>query len=373
MIDTRNSKLDIFEDCLHAYADKSGRTRLFPLNRIVLLYAIICYLRNRDKVTEHQFIERLRSINNLLQNSEDEVSDRLDRNRIPAILKQTDTIMLTGQADETIENSYNVNQLSEEAEKREYIALHPEQAELIYELEDHPNLKGQISIIGLEHLDYAKRFESLFLCDKDKIDCALMAIGDYGQQERNKWRYQYGSKGIQLAWDELFYRSANNGFENTREILISLLSKAEVFTNEILQGIAKEFLTSCEEADSYPWRYYYVKYDVFRPGSYGKYSNSKRQEKPYLVSVMKTRSQWSSSTYMPYLREADVAHLSKDSCGQRLVYGDVHIICANDAYLLRDNKTEEVLETLPIKQDSDGIDIEDRIVLLKEYIARKFG
>ena len=76
---------------------------------------------------------------------------------------------------------------------------------------------------------------------------------------------------------------------------------------------------------------------------------------------------------MPYLKEADVAHLSKDSCGQRLVYGDVHIICANDAYLLRDNKTEEVLETLPIRQNEEGLDIEDRIELLKEYISEKFG
>ena len=39
------NKIDIFEDCLHSYADKSGRVRLFPLNRIVLLYAIICFLR----------------------------------------------------------------------------------------------------------------------------------------------------------------------------------------------------------------------------------------------------------------------------------------------------------------------------------------
>ena len=133
---------------------------------------------------------------------------------------QIDTIMLTGQADETIENSYNVNQLAEEKEKREYIALHPELAELIYELEDHPNLKGQI-IIGLEHFDYAKSGLNLFYVTSDKIDGALTAIGDYGrQQERNKWRYQYDSKAHSARMDELFHRSANNGFENTREILI---------------------------------------------------------------------------------------------------------------------------------------------------------
>ena len=66
-------KIDIFEDCLHAYADKNGRLRMFPLNRIVLLYAITFFLRNRDTISDTDFVTRLRSINNLIQNSEDEV------------------------------------------------------------------------------------------------------------------------------------------------------------------------------------------------------------------------------------------------------------------------------------------------------------
>ena len=39
VVDSRY-KIDVFEDCLHFYSDKSGRIRQFPLNRIVLLYAI---------------------------------------------------------------------------------------------------------------------------------------------------------------------------------------------------------------------------------------------------------------------------------------------------------------------------------------------
>ena len=73
---------------------------------------------------------------------------------------------------------------------------------------------------------------------------------------------------------------------------------------------------------------------------------------------------------MPYLKEADDAHLSKDSMGQRLVYGDRHIICENKSFVLRDNETEEVLETVNITQDEKGIDTEDRIVVLKEFIKR---
>lgn len=369
IVDKAN-KIDIFEDCLHAYADKNGRQRRFPLNRIVLLYAVTSYLRNREMVTETEYIRRLRSINNLIQNSEDEVSDRIDRNRLPAILRQVDAVMLNGDIDDSIENSFNVNQIAEEKEKKAFLEEHPDKESLVFALEDHPNLKGQISIVGIDHVDYADRFASLFSCKLDLIDCAMMAIGNYSQQERNKWRHQFASKGMQIAWDELFHKSANIGFENTSAILVELLSKAESFTDEFLAKIVADFISSCEESNQYPWRYYYVKYRSFRPGSYGKYSNNNVAEKPYMFSVMQTKSQWSSNTYMPYLKEADEQHLSRDSMGQRLVYGDRHIICQNGAFALRDNETEEILETIPIQQNEDGIDVENRIEVLKRFIVK---
>ena len=94
--------------------------------------------------------------------------------------------MLNGRIDDSIGMNFNVSQLSEEKEKKAFMEKHPEDIKLIHTLEDHPYLKGQISIIGLDHIKYADRFVSLFSCDLDLIDCALMSIGDYGQQERNK-------------------------------------------------------------------------------------------------------------------------------------------------------------------------------------------
>lgn len=362
-------KIDIFEDCLHSYSDKTGRIRQFPLNRIVLLYAITIYLQNSYSISAEQFARRIRIVNNLIQNSEDEVSDRTDRNRIPAILSEVDAIILTGEIDEAIENNFNVNQLVEEKEKIAFLVSNPDKAEAVFKLEDHSMLRGQISIVGLDHIDYVDRFYSLFSCKWDKIDCALMAIGNYGQQERNKWRYQFASRGMLYAWNELFHKSANAGFDNTKRVLIELLSSSETFTDADLQTVIDTFTSSCEEEKVYPWRYYYVKYSVFRPAAYGKLTNSHVDEKPYLFSVMQTKTQWSSNTYMPYLKAADDAHLSKDSMGQRLVYGDKHIICANDAYLLRNNEDETVIDTIQISQNDEGIDTEDRIEKLKCYIA----
>ena len=370
LVESRFS-LNIFEDCLHAYSDKTGRIRQFPLNRIVLLYAITTYLQNVDKVTEDDFRRRIRIVNNLIRNSEDEVSDRTDRNRMPAILAEADAIILTGGIDESIENNFNVSQLTEEKEKISFLETNPTMEDILFELEDHFLLNGQIGIIGLENLTYTSRFESLFKCSLDRIDCALMAIGDYGQVERNKWRYQYGST-YQVAWTALFHRSANSGFENTKKILISLLATNEEFSNEILKKISDDFLQECENNNVFPFRYYYIKYREYRPGSFGKMHNNAAAENPYMFLVMQTRTQLSQNSYYPYLKVADGSHLSKDDMGQRLIYGDEHIICNNSSYQRRRNEDDSVVETIIVPQNEDGIDTEDRITILKNYIKANF-
>ncbi len=369
LVESRFS-LNIFEDCLHAYSDKTGRIRQFPLNRIVLLYAITTYLQNIGEVTEEDFRRRIRIVNNLIQNSEDEVSDRTDRNRIPAILAEADAIILTGNIDDSIENNFNVSQLLEEKEKITFLEATPDMADTLFELEDHFLLNGQISIVGLENLVYTKRFESLFMCNLDRVDCALMAIGDYGQVERNKWRYQYGST-YQFAWDELFHKSANSGFDNTKKILVSLLATNEEFSNEVLKNIADNYIQECESNSLYPFRYYYIKYSEYRPGAYGKMHNNSASENPYLFLVMQTKTQLSQNSYYPYLKVASDKHLSKDDMGRRLVFGDEYIICTNNSYLRRNNNGE-LVERISISQNDEGIDTEDRIKVLKNYIKANF-
>ena len=363
--------LNIFEDCLHAYSDKTNRIRQFPLNRIVLLYAITTYLQNIDKINENDFRRRIRIVNNLIQNSEDEISDRTDRNRMPAILAETDAIILNGTIDDSIENNFNANQLSEEKEKIVFLESYPDMADVVFELEDHYLLHGQISIIGLENLAYMKRFQSLFKCDLDKVDCAMMATGDYGQVERNKWRYQYGST-YQVAWDGLFHKSANSGFDNTKDILIQLLSANTSFSNDILKKIADDYLQDCEKKNLYPFSYYYIKYKEYRPGAFGKMHNNAAAENPYMFLVMQTRTQLSQNSYYPYLKIASESHLSKDDMGQRLIFGDEYIVCTNNSYLRKKND-DTIVDTISIAQNEDGIDIVDRVIVLKNYIKAHFS
>ena len=380
--------LNIFKDCLHTYPDRAK----FPLNRFVLLYAITTYLQNLDKVTESDFKRRIRIVNNLIQNSRDEISDRQDRNRMPAILKQTEAIILTGVINDDIGPSFNAHQIKEEKGKIKHLESNPDMAGVMFELEDHDLLKGQISIVGIDpdnpdnpdNLDnlynlhhYTKRFKSLFECDKEKVDCAMMAIGNYGQMEGNKRRYQYGTKSNRSdAWENLFHRSSNSGFEETSKILISLLDKYEEFSDEILEKIAKDYLEECK--GEYPFRYYYIKYDEYRPNSYGKMWNDdadaedETEAKGYTFRVMQTESRLSESSYAPALKAASDSHLSKKDYGDRLIFDDVYITCEKDSYLIRKNEDDSFVGSIEIKQNADGIDIEDRIIVLKNYIEKKY-
>ena len=356
----------LLQDCLSTYSEMSGKRRLFPLNQFVLLYAVNFYLQHQEDIDEEAFIRRIRIINNLIKNSEDEIVDRTDRNRITPILEQTEEILLTGLIDDNIENSFNVNQIEEEKKKIEHLEKKPEDRETLFKLEDDEMLYGQVGIIGLDHLDLTDKFIALFENDWDKVDCALMATGKYIQQE-NTWRYQAGSSRLHYAWYELFHKSRNKGFENTSIALITLLERLDQVSNETLDSISESFIKAHESDNSFPWEYYYVKYPAFRPGKYGKLSGPKDGDNSYMFAVLQTKARWSENTYMPYLMEADPDHIDKDDNGQSLQYKDHYIFCDEDAFVVRNNENEDV-DKIEIRQNSEGIDVEDRIIKLKEYI-----
>lgn len=366
-------QLDIFGDCLRNYADVSGNgNRSFPLNRIILLFAIVTYLQHRKEITENDFSRRIRIVNNLVQNSEDEISDsehRTSGNRMPAILRQVEEIIVKGNINLAIEKSLNTNQLREEVLKCEWLENNPDMAEALFELEDHDLLQGQISIVGLDNPEYFSRFRSLFYCEWDLIDCALMSIGQYGQKEKNGWRYQLGTSSQRnvKAWRTLFHKSANSGFEETKRILATLLSQKETFDNDFLKAIKNNFIEKSEAESIFDIRYYYIKYSYFRPGSYGKYTWNNYTSKPYELAVMLTETKWSENTYQPFLKLIDDDYLPRDYYGQYIILKNVYIECSNDAYLVKDNNSEDEVDRIHIEQNKNGIDVENRIEKLKNY------
>lgn len=359
---------NIFATCLHNYAEKSGKRRGMTLADTVLLYAIVVYLQNQHQVSYTDFVRRIRIVNNLIQNSTDEVADRKDRNRMPAIFRTTAQIIITGSVEKDDEKHFNENQVQEEVEKIAHLVKNPGDREKLFKLEDHDLLKGQISIIGLENLDLVERFYALFECSWDKVDCALMTIGNYAQDENKSNRHQVGSSKQQYAWDQLFHKRTYLGFDNTKKILVALLRSCPTFDDSILDQIISDYLADCESKEEYPWTYYYVKYSAFRPGLYGKLNNTDAANNPYLYTVMQTKQQLSSSSYIPYLQEADKEMVDPNKEGTRLLYSDKYILCENAAYVVCKLTDDTEIDRINIPQNALGVDTQDRIILLKNYI-----
>lgn len=295
-------EINIFKDCLNKYGLMIGTTnnRQFPLGRIALLYAVIAYITHMDTVSEVQFARRLRIVNNLISNSNDEVSDSESRqggNRMPAILKQIDSIMIDGVIRDDIEINFNVAQLAEEKEKLVWAEEHPELAEALFSLEDHDLLQGQIGIVGLDHPENFRKFDNLFKCDWDLVNCALLTIGNYGYREKNQWRFTLGARSRDSAWKILFHKSSNGNFETTKACLGTLLSKAETFTNEFLQGLIDDYLKLHEQTQEFDWRYYYIKYPIFRPNAFGRYCLDGAPDSYYEMRVLTTAGYPSTNSY----------------------------------------------------------------------------
>lgn len=360
------SNIDIFRDCITNFKG------YFPFSRIIILYAFITYLLNYDTITDEEFRRRIRVINNLVNNSEDELSIRESRagsNRIPAMLKQVNSIIIYGNINEDLDINFNSYQLSEEKEKLDWTSRNIEKSENLFELEDNEYLEGQIAIVGLENYQLFNRFIKLFKCNLDKVDCALMTIGNYAQSYR--WhRYQLGSKSKKEAWTNLFHKSGNNNFDKTKEILTSLLEKEEEINNEFLDITIKEYLNDCTKNNKYDWRYYYIKYCEFRLGEYGKYWWHNYERKPYEFLVMVTNVNLSENAYQPFLKAIDRnGRISRDDYNNnRIIEDDYYITVTNAAYVFLDKETGKELMKIAIKQDENGIDEEDRILKIKKIL-----
>lgn len=358
-----SGNVDLLDHCFKNYIDPKTGKRSFSLGQIILLYSFMQYAMNYKSISSDQFNERIRIINNLIMNSSDEIRDNDDSvkgNRMPAILKQTKSIILDGKIlnQNEIENNFNVNQLNEEREKQEWRINNPDKIADLNLLENHDLLQGQISIVGLENSNLFKRFYEAFSCDRDLVSCALLTFGDYSRVEKN-WRYTFGTRTNDSAWKFLFHMNAvAKGFEKTHAVLISLLNSNEHIDEEYLKKLVNNYLEKCENERLYDWRYYFIKYDEFRPDRFGKYWIKKNNY--YDIYVMVTSTKLSENSYQPFLKVIDSDHLDRDDYGTRLKYDNNFVFCESNRFVVKDSKNEEKGK-IPISQNENGIDTENRI------------
>lgn len=369
--------LDIFKEVLNGTA--LGRNTPYWL---IMFYSFLIYLMNYDTIKEIDFRRRLRVIVNLLKNSRNEVVDTPNGdagNRMPANLRQVDSIILSGEIADciTIDNdkrqNFNVIQMEEERQKLQFTKEHPEHSDSLFQLEDYYLLQGRTDVIGYENTHLYQRFIHVFdTCSRDIIDCAMLATYDYSQRI-NYWCIQLGS-GSQdeignKAWYALFHPTGKNpDFNKTKKSLRSMLEVDIEIDNKYLQGIIDAYLTECRTKNQYDWRYYYIAYPCFRPERYGKYTMYNDQ--PYALVALHSEKRESSNAYQCMLQalieEQAVANSVEWFDIRALSYKKGRLTCENNAfvsYLLKDDKERS---RFIIPQNKEGIDIVDRIQYFKD-------
>jgi hypothetical protein len=365
--------IDVFEQCCRKYGDRSSQKRAFSIGRMLLLYCFILYWQNKTNISEEQFRNRLRIINNLIKSSEFELRE----DRMSALLEQIDEIVLEGKI-EIIEgrNTFNAFQVQEEMEKKEWRNSHPDKELLLQKLEDHPLLEGCIRVVGWDNLDYTDRFYSLFQCDRGLVNRALLTLGDYSIKVNR--RYQIGSANIDTSWKAIFH-SNKDSIKDIQAILLQLLAKAEVFTDDVLRGVIDEYLA---ETTHYDWKYYLVKYDSMRPEKYGMYywyEYDTREKASYNILMMMTETNISLGRnfqiFLKALYDKFVATYPDRAVrlGEYAYSGDgdkLELLCINKRVYFTDNQfvIEASVEntgkippySITISQEN-GIDTVDRI------------
>ena len=254
--DTQN----FFHACVKLYQVNNN----FSYSDFLFLYGIITYLINKDAIKEDEFIDRLRTLRNLIWNS-NSGEIRGDADYMKDMLCEVKDLMLAGVINKELSHKFNGIQIDEEIEKTE--KKQEIDIENLHKFEDHPLIYGYASGLGYDNLGLVDTFVSLFDSTPEfvKIHRAMLAIDNYMQTDSS--RYYMGNHN-RSTWSQLLHKSRNrNNFEKTMAVLRMLLQRIK--NGESLDIIINKYLSEKEEEQTFDWRYYFVKYPDMLRGADG--------------------------------------------------------------------------------------------------------
>lgn len=263
------SNCDLFAACCRNH-DTGERNRDFGWPEVLLLYATLLI---RQHGSEHAG-RRLRVVRNLIEGSEDE----LRAHRMPELLNDVRNIVIDGRLDAISGFNQRVQGADERA-KRDFVEAHPELESVVFELEDHPLLRGCLVAFDLDEHTLPRRaraFAELFSGERHLalLTGALLAAGDYSICLRDRF-FLFGSSRNSAPWREVFTASSRDDMGSTREALGRLLdyvdARGDTSLPDALKGFMGAYLSEREQECRYDWRYYFVKYDAMREGASGRY------------------------------------------------------------------------------------------------------
>ena len=256
---------NFFHACIKLYQVNNN----FSYSDFLFLFGIITFLMNRDTIDEQDFIIRLRTLRNLIWNSRSgEI--RGDADYMKDLLMEVETLIKEGNIKKGLTHGFNGLQKDEEIEKNaKRSLLESTDLEAMYKLEDHPLIYGYVSGFIFDHLNLVETFCDVFKPENYiKIHQALMSIGDYRQNDGNRY---YVGNGNDSTWSQLLHRSNRKGLQDkTMPVLIEMLTRIK--DDESLENIINKYISEQESSQKYPLRYYFAKYPEMIRGAEGELS-----------------------------------------------------------------------------------------------------
>lgn len=315
--------VNLFKQCCRLYGVRSGRNRRFTLAQTLVLYAVLL-----DRQGPKEDVQRrLRILRNLTDTAGNEVIEA----RMADLVEGVERLMSDGEIDDALEwmegrPTFNPDRLADERHKLRLVPAYADPsatgtdqalAPTIFELEDHPLLRGRIFAFGLqpddlEHLPgRAATFAAVSAPELwPLLTAALLTHGDYGYRNGNLWQTGTVDARYEATWRDVltrYGRKANAGLRASLAELLDAVAGQESDPGNALQGIIDNFLHAKESTNDYDWRYYLVRYPVMRSAPRGMYQGEHLDSTAqwrYSMCLMTTPSGgfWGSATYKdPFL------------------------------------------------------------------------
>lgn len=378
------SMVNLFHKCASTYL-KGG----FVIREQVLLYSFIQIRLNDYRVPKDFY----RLTRNLLEHAADK---EIRNEKLNTLYKAIDDLI------NGVRNYKNLpftkRQINEEKLKQKLISNHESLINIIYKLDDHTLLRGNISIFDFDEKikDYGKVFLKIFNnSDNDyfQISRAMLTIGDYSRSY-GKYYKRFGNKNDSV-WREIFTESdSRKGFENTKTILKEYLNQFLKYPKKENNDLINSFLNEYTINPNKPkeLRYYIIKYDSFikwgNNNTQG-YYYFKNHTKPY-ECLMMFKVQFNGRHWSPFLLELTTLNdeCSLENYGNDMQFTKGELILKvkniNSGFQFmapeNDHLSENYIDSLikdeklsnegilVIKQNKHDLDLEDRIEKLNNFL-----
>ncbi len=264
----REPGADLFHAACRTYGTRAGGRRTFGIGPTLLLAAALWHRLGHTP----EFQRRARVLRNLIEASASE----LRMERMAWHLSEVATLIEAGALEP--HTSFNVSQRDEEATKMALLDAHPQLRQPVWQLEDHPLLKGCLTSFVLEPARLAARARTfLALFDgRDRypaLSAAMLAVGDYSIPVGGRF-FLFGAPRTDGPWRDVLTGWPRFRTDRTREVLCALLDRVEASglpPDDALDRIRAEYLAEEAAHGRWSWRTYLVKYDAMREGARGRY------------------------------------------------------------------------------------------------------